>query len=224
MFGKCRVWLLALVMLAPACAAPGTIPTSKKIIVKPRITLYDSIVFEIVSAPGRGPSPSALTFFVGKLKEYDICDRVIVRYRSHITSVYPVWNSNRLRHFEARNRRILDRTPGNRRLVFFICYVPGEYRRGTSTNIVGVQYGPTSFAIFCDKSKESYEGVVLLHEFGHAIQIARAKNRKDPPIKPDRPNHCNNTKCAMFWRASDKRTKLDDECLRELRQLIEDAN
>jgi len=214
-------------MLIPACATPPVQP-AKKIIVKPRITLYDSIIFEIVSAPGQGPSPSALTFFIGKLKEYDICDKVRIRYRSHISGVYSIWNSNRLRHFEKRNRRFIDRTPGDRHLIFFICYVPGEYHKKDSgkisKTIAGVQYNPTSFAIIRKQTKESFEGVVLLHEFGHAIKIARASNRKDAPINPDRPNHCNNSKCTMFWRASRHRTKLDDECLRELRQLIEDAN
>ena len=67
MFGFCRVWLLALVLLVPACAVHAPSPASSKIIVKPRITLYDSIVFDIVSAPGQGPSPAALTFFISKL-------------------------------------------------------------------------------------------------------------------------------------------------------------
>lgn len=227
MFKQCRIWLLALVMLAPACATQSTKSTSK-IIVKPRITLYDSIIFDIVSAPGQGPSPSALTFFIGKLKEYDICDRVIIKYRSRITGVYSIWNSARLRHFETRNRKFIDRNPKDRRLIFFICYVPGEYHRKDgdkiAKNIAGVQYNTTSFAILRGKTKESYEGVVLLHEFGHAIRIARASDRDDPPVNPDRPNHCNNETCTMFWRASSDRTKLDDECLRELRKLIEDAN
>jgi len=153
---------------------------------------------------------------------------VIIKYRSRITSVYSIWNAARLRHFETRNRKFIDRNPGDRRLVFFICYVPGEYHKKDgdkiSKTIVGVQYNPTSFAILRKQTKESYEGVVLLHEFGHAIKIARASNRKDSPINPDRPNHCNNSKCTMFWRANRHRTKLDNECLRELRELIEDAN
>jgi hypothetical protein len=223
---KFKLWLVSLIFLIPGCATPlqPMISISKSSEVESRVTLYDSIILDIVSPPEKGPSATALAFFINSLKQYDICDRVLVNYRTDITGILPIWDANLIRHFESVNRKLKDVDSNDRRLTLFICYLPGSYHSGKVNNIAGIQYNPTSFAIFRDKVRESFEGVVLLHEFGHIIRISRTANRKEPPINPDRPNHCNNKKCTMFWRARVDRTHLDAKCLKDLKKLIIAAN
>lgn len=223
---RLKLWLIFLIFLFPACSPRNLQPfqASEILIKSEQPTLYDSIVLDIVSAPGKGPSAEALAFFINSLKLYDICNKVTVNYRTDVIYVLPIWNSGLIRQFEAKNRKFKDTNPKDRRLVLFICYLPGEYLNGEVNRIAGIQYGPTSFAIFRDRTKDSYEGVVLLHEFGHIIRLARSSNRKEPPVNPDRPNHCNDENCTMYWRADNHRTTLDDKCLDDLKKLVKKAN
>jgi hypothetical protein len=125
-----------------------------------------------------------------------------------------------VRQFEQNHRQVHDENPNDKILVVFVSYLPGIYVNGSVRSIAGIQYGDTSFAIFRTITDNSWEGVVLLHELGHMLTIAKAGNRAAEPINPKRPNHCNDSSCVMFWRAGVKRTEFDSECLRELRQLI----
>jgi hypothetical protein len=218
---KIKLWLVSLIFLILGCATPLQ-PVSGE--GEGRVTLYDNIILDIVSPPGKGPSGTSLAFFINKLKQYDICDQVQVNCRTDVTGLLPVWDANLIRHFESVNRKLKDVDPKDRKLTLFICYLPGTYLGVNMRNIAGIKYAPTSFAIFCDRIKESFEGVVLLHEFGHIIGIARTANRKEPPINPDRPNHCNDKKCTMFWQARVDRTHLDAKCLKDLKKLLIDAN
>ncbi len=222
MFGILRSLLLVtLLTILPGCSNQTPIKTEPKETVQAQRTLFDEITLEIVAVTGMGPDAGALAFFINKLSQYDIARVVHIYYRSDLKNIYPIWNSALIDSFERLNRRHHDLKPKDRHLVLFVCYLPGIYVEGDKTSIAGLQYGNTSFAVFRENTDASYEGVVLLHEFGHIIRIARAAGREADPINPDRPNHCNNTKCTMFWRAGEHRTELDEECLSELKQLIE---
>lgn len=219
-----RLCLVFLIFLIPGCV-PQQDPTPlQKENVIDSATLYDEVVLEIVSPAEKGPSAEALAFFINRLKLYNICNKVTVSYSTDIVGSLPVWNTGLIHQFEARNRKLKDTDPEDKKLVLFVCYLEGIYIQGDVASIAGLQYGPTSFAIFRDITKASYEGVVLLHEFGHIIQIARSSNRKESPVNPDRPNHCNDKSCVMYWRSSKDRINLDSKCLKDLERLINDTS
>jgi hypothetical protein len=178
--------------------------------------LYDTVIFDIASVNTGTPSSEALEFFRSKIVQYGIGNRVIFRQRQDIPGPN-VWTPGQLRQFEENNRLIRDKNAEDRILVVFIAYLPGIYLGGSSTTIAGIQYGDTSFAIFRDITDDDWEGVVLLHELGHMIRVAWS--RDEPPSNPDRPHHCNDEDCTMFWRAGTHRTNFCIRCLGELRKL-----
>jgi hypothetical protein len=186
--------------------------------IPPAQTLYDSITFDIVSEDGIQPDKEELQFFASKLREYHISHVIHFRYRENINSPNVIWTSASIRQFEKDNRVLHDKDLKDRDFVVFIAYVNGNYVNGETTNVAGLQYGRSSFALFADFYHN--EGVVLLHEFGHILRLAHSSKRKEPPVNPDRPNHCNNTSCTMFWRAGKTRIRLDSQCRQELNALI----
>lgn len=223
MFDIFKCFLLSLLLLLSGCNShiKKQQQKSKEVTYQ---TFYDEITLEVVCVEGFGPDAKALAFFVNKLNQYDIARVVNIQFSSDVTNVFPIWNTSLIRSFEKINRKLHDPNPKDRHLILFICYLPGIYIQGDKTTIAGLQYADTSFAIFRERTDASYEGVVLLHELGHIMKIAQAENRKEDPVNPERPNHCNNRKCTMFWRAGEHRTELDAECLAELRALIAERN
>lgn len=182
-------------------------------------TLYDTIIFDIAIVGSCSPTQGALEFLENKLIENRIANEVIFKKRDNLTTQYVNWNSSQLLQFEIKNRVLKNKNYKNKTLAVFIAYIPGVYLVG-GEHAAGVQYGNTSFAILRDITDKSWEGVVLLHEFGHMLSIARVGNRSCTPINPERPNHCNNENCAMYWQADTHRTQYCEVCISEIRKLI----
>jgi len=102
----------------------------------------------------------------------------------------------------------------------FIAYVSGPYVEGKLSNVAGLQYSE-SIAMFKDSKIWKTEGSVLLHEFGHLLEIADAEHRKDEvPANADRPNHCNNKRCVMYWQIQGPDMDFGERCKDELRALV----
>ncbi len=182
--------------------------------------LYDTIIMDIACVNSDVPSAPALDFLADTIKQYKIAKRIITLQREGLSGSRNIWALHDVQEFEAVNRKHFERNPTDRILVIFISYLDGFYMNGTVSNIAGVQYAPTSFAVFRRLTDDEWEGVVLVHEFCHMLEIAKAGNRRVAPINPDRPNHCNDENCTMYWRAGTHRTKLCQICMFEVRKLI----
>jgi hypothetical protein len=182
-------------------------------------TLYASIVIEIVPQEGTSPDREALVRLKTQLRRYKICNNVGIIVRSPVTEgTMPVWDSNQIRVFEKRHRDLKDTDLDDRHLVVYISYVKGNYLQGDLDGVAGLQYGDTSICMFVEHFRTASEGAVLIHEFGHLIDIAR--DREGPPGNPDRLNHCNNSNCVMFWTIKDSSGRMDEECRQEILDLI----
>jgi hypothetical protein len=210
--------ILLLIFLLSGCSSyePDPLFTNKK-------PLYNKITMEIVSVEGFSPDPSGLKSFEEGLLHYHFCKNLILIQRT--TRLKPEylapWTRNDLLTFEVINRTIL-KSENKQELNLFVSFVPGPYIQGKVTGLAGLQYGDSSFVLFKNFTSDC-ESIVLLHEFGHLMLIAddsHSPNRK--PVNADRPNHCNNPQCIMFWRASDNIKDFDLDCRREIAKLLED--
>jgi hypothetical protein len=185
-------------------------------------TYFDSIQLEIAYIGSSRPPISVIEHFENEIVRYKIAKRV-----SHIIHQvsYPepeLWNSGHLAMFESKCRYFRDITPKNRHLKLFVAYLPGRFLEGDYDNIAGLAYGGTSFAVFSNTISETTQGNVFVHELGHLLQFVNLSARKETPINPERPRHCNNESCVMFWRASKDRTTFDDDCIDQLADKIRD--
>jgi len=183
-------------------------------------TLYDRIVIELYSTTTSRHSPEAIKILKAKMEEYRICraDQIFVVSQTPSAVSNIAWNSDLLRALEARERTLHDRKPKDRFLIIWIAYVPGIYVVPNRLNTVGLKYGNTSIAIFQKGFNSSYEASILVHELGHIIGLVDRSKRSDPPVNPNRPNHCNNQNCVMFWRVNPA-GKFDGKCQRDIRAL-----
>ena len=212
---------MLLILLLPACAAPQKLDSPLQI---NEPTYFDSIILEVVYTKQSKPSDKALNFLTKCLSEVNISHKITIikRQLSH-PPVIP-WTSAQIRQFESKHRLFKEDTPTDRDLKLFVAYLPDYYSEGDRTKIAGLQYGNSSIAIFMGKLKRKYEGSVLLHEFGHIIHLVKLLSRKEKPINPKRPRHCNNDGCVMFWRVPGVDKKFDDDCLKDIKKAIASRN
>ena len=188
--------------------------------------LYTKINIEI-AVVGCDPDTDALSFFKERLLHYHICKSVEIQ--QHLDSnnlpigyqqFVGVWNHATLELFEHTHRQ----SPVSKNLKeinIFVAYLPGVYSEGKFVNLAGIQYTHNSFAIF-KQHASNVESSVLLHEFGHILGIAddsHSPGRK--PSNPDRPDHCCNSDCVMFWVLSEKDQDFDEDCKKEILKLFE---
>jgi len=215
-----RLYTLLLIILLPACiATPKTPPRESQ-----GPTYFDSVTIELVYTERGKPSDAALKFLTTNLKTLNIASQIIIVRRQVVYPPIVPWTTSLIKEFEKKHRLIIDQDPENRHLKLFIAYLPDFYLQGTRNNIAGLQYEDSSFAVFIGKIKRKHEGSVLLHEFGHIIGLVARDSREGAPVNPDRPSHCNDTKCVMFWRIPGEDAAFDDACLGDLRSSISDRN
>lgn len=216
-----KFYVLLIALILPACVAPQKLDSSSH---NNQPTYYDSITIEVVYTERSKPSDAALNFLTENLRKINISRKIVIISRQISHPPVVPWTSALIRQFESQHRLLKEDTPKDRNLILFIAYLPDFYLEGTRTSIAGLQYEASSFAIFIANLKKKYEGSVLLHEFGHIINLVRLKPRKEEPINPDRPRHCNNNKCVMFWKVSGVDRKFDDACLGDIKKAITARN
>lgn len=184
-------------------------------------TLYQNINFEIVAMKGAEPDPEALNFFAKKLEKYHLYKSCAFWCRSKVAPAY-VWLSGNIEHFEYCYRTSENTELDADNINIFIAYLSGPYG-DPKTLLGGLQYDD-SIAIFRYYTGNA-EGSMLMHEFGHLIGVASNKNHPNRiPFRPDRPNHCNNKDCIMFYQVSRDDDKnagdFDEECLKDLKLIF----
>jgi hypothetical protein len=162
----------------------------------------------------------SMVYFASKINEYKIAKNVKFVLRK-VPRPYTIpWNTSLIKIFETQHRQMYDTKPKDKHLILFIACVPGPYIQGTRTNIAGLAYDDTSFAIFIDNVNKCNQGIVLLHEMGHILGLVDIKSRNEKPINPERPSHCNDDDCNMFWCISSDNDDFCYKCMCDLKQLI----
>ena len=77
----------------------------------------------------------------------------------------------------------------------------------------GLQYGPSSLAIFKGTLRE---GGVLLHEFGHLIGLVKTGPGQDPKHR----HHCPAEACVMYYTVGSAYADFDQACRDRIAKLI----
>ena len=193
-------------------------------IVTPRIasvnTAFDSIVIEIQPTTRFYPRSNDVDGLVHHLANLSICkkENIIVIVKDRLNISRSEWSREQVVQFEKDNRIIANSS--KRRISIFISYLPGTYSEDGLLTILGLQYGyKNSIAMFKTRTWEDKAGV-LLHEILHVIGLVSRDNRHAPPVRTDRPNHCNNEKCIMYFGLGYYEIWLCPNCISEIRRFI----
>lgn len=220
-FKKLLIMATMLAFLSLAIVGCAYLPIKISVISdssKPKY-LYESIIFELAPTKGNEPDLAALLHFRSKLEEYGICRIECVFFIPKSSRVRPQtpWTLPLLFLYEIKNRDIHDHDPEDRVAVIFVPYISGLYLKaeGKLRRLGGIQYGPTSFAMFTTGSKNREAGV-LLHEFGHLIGICK-KNKKPR-------HHCPDRSCVMYKSTGSPYAGFCDVCQEELAGFIKRRN
>jgi hypothetical protein len=181
-------------------------------------TILDHMEIEIVPVEGSTVNSAVITSLINNLNDYRICsrDNIIVYLRSPVHSNKRSWSHADVVAFEDQHRIIWDRNNQDRHLKLFISCLPGTYTEKGLTDISGLVYGyRNTISLF----QGCFERSVLLHEIGHIIGLVDNSTRGNPPVNIVRPNHCNNSKCVMFWVVS-RDAIFDEKCINDIANMI----
>lgn len=204
------VFLLSLAL--PGCVGPQRRPDA---VIKPM--LLDRITIEIVPTEDYPIDLKELKGFISNLEKYRICPEsgVTVHVKVAVKTNKRSWSYQDIRAFEQKYRKIWDLDPTDRHLKLFVSCLRGRYSEPDKTSIIGLTYGRHSMSLF----REHFDRALLLHETGHIIGLVDRRYRTSPPVNPDRPKHCNNNNCVMFWQV-DQGTVFDENCARDILYMI----
>ena len=212
-----RLYIILFILLLSGCSSYELDPLFEN-----KLPLYNNITLEIVSVEGFSPDPDGLKSFEASLLRYHFCRKLIIVQRTVLIkpeNIVP-WNLTGLQMFEAANKTIKN-AENKQDLNIFASFLPGPYIQGKINGLAGLQYSEGSFAIFKNFASD-HEEIVLLHEFGHLMLIADDSHSPDrKPINEERPNHCNNHECIMFWQVTSDIKDFDLNCRREIAKLLE---
>lgn len=215
---KIRNLFIFILCLSLSCVVP---PKNFKIL-EPNF-LYDQITFEIITTKdARQPDVEGLEYLVNRLQQYNICKTENVIFApskvAETTLICNVWNRPAIEFLVKYNRKIHDLDQNSRTIVICLIYVDGRYIGSRdSHNTAGLNFGNV-ITIFPEHLTTHLEGAVLLHEFGHFLQLC--VSRKEEPSNPQRPRHCNNSRCVMYWSVSRSDADFDDNCSDEIYTML----
>lgn len=217
------IWKIFVCVLLMGCGCASTTHQFDK----PLNTLYDSILIEIQPTTMGSPTENTLDKFKNELERYRICAKknINIIINDPVPTPTFAWMYYDIYAFEFRNRAYQDLNAEDKHIAVFIAYIPGSSVQPNRTNIVGLQYYSSSIATLT-LGIEEIELPTLLHEFGHLIGLVDRDRREEPPINANRPSHCNNESCLMFWivprTCGDELPAFCEKCLRDIHSLIND--
>lgn len=180
--------------------------------------IYDIIQINIVYNWHGLPQFREVNKFCELLKDYNFTQRINLNIFPvidpfSISQQTRIWDGMSLDRFLKEVPVVVNSEPNA--LTLNIIYVTGDHAPPL-TNLAGVTYSKNSFAMFRNGVPHDREATVLLHEFGHILNFIR-ENLRPPPIRPDRPRHCNNPDCVMFWTVDDHCKLFDRNCILDIR-------
>lgn len=167
---------------------------------------YKNLEIEILSTPNAQPSETAVSNFCEKIAKYCHKDSISVIKttididfsnfnQAQLPQLVCSWNISDILNYEVTYSKlhIKDDT-----LVIHILYLPGTYTSNFST--IGLSYSKYSFVVFKNKiENQNLEEKVLLHEFGHLLNLVKNIMHKDR----ENGNHCSEKECVMYWSLND---------------------
>jgi len=202
--------LLAVIIILTGCHQENVVTPSKP------TTYYKELSIELVNIPLTKIMPTTLEKFKKQLVEYHIAENVTFIRHTNTNTQYctTIWDPSLLNLFETKTRRIYSTDPRNP--TIYIAHLPGIYLLPTYYSIAGMVNGNNSIVIFDRGYSEELLVNILLHEVCHLVDFVNLQERDESPVNPERPSHCNNPDCVMFWIAPIHAAKLDDACLKQL--------
>lgn len=167
---------------------------------------YDTIIIEIQGTSSNYPHQFQLNKLSELFDTYKICKKDFVSFviNEKINTHQTEWFKWQTAQFEADHRTLHDNEPNDRDLILWMGFFPGRFLELNYDNVIGLNYGPTSTLIIGSETKHTIRIVTMFHEVLHAIGLVNRSVRAEKPINPERPNHCNNTKCTMYWTVPSK--------------------
>lgn len=203
-----RVWrylVLASTVAMLNCASMPVPPASPPF-------LYDSIDFDIAYVESARPQQRALNLFRLVLDEQRICDD-----RSVSFSVRPaarmstnlIWNVPMLMAFQSLNNGRPSHYSDTDDIRVFVAFVHGAFLPPPHPDrvVCGYAYGNTAFAALVDHyNRDAEEVALLLHEFGHVLDIPEDV-------------HCPDSTCVMYEFVRRDGARFCAKCLDRIEQL-----
>lgn len=170
---------------------------------------YTKLVVEVDYVDGYRPAAAAVSLLEQRMQERLSKPGGITIEQTAVESSRSTYSVNDLRAMESQHR---DRQPTGDTMVLYVLYVNGGHSSDTgSSQVLGVQYGRASIAIFKETVRESeglgaafgsteVEQAVLVHEFGHAAGLVNnGLPMVDDHEDPDHPKHSRNPDSVMYW-------------------------
>ena len=196
------------------CASTPTLPPGPHF-------LFDNITIEIQPTEDFDIVAIELAKFKDRLDFYRICKPFGVNFvvRTPVLAHTLLWTRRMIIDFQDNHRTLSEDDSDDRHLVLFMSLLPGKYVTGEPNNIIGLAIGGEEYIVML---QNRFHNATLLHEIGHIIGLVDRTKREGPPVNPDRPNHCNNNHCVMFWRVN-KGGSLDDNCVKDLQEMIKNS-
>lgn len=165
---------------------------------------YEKMQVEICYVDGHAPLQASIDHLKAFLEAR--CNKpggITFKYTSIASPGQSSYDQNDIEDIERKHRS--DHSKQDQ-LVVFVFFADGPY---SSANILGVQYGTTSCAVFQkvvednsgglgQPSQYVLEATVLEHEFGHLLGLVDAGTDMVSAHASDG-HHCNNQNCLMYY-------------------------
>lgn len=208
--------VLLLLLFLTSCTSLRTFDVFDKV---DSVKLYDNVVIEILPSADYTPTSQMLEKFKNTIDLMGICDSSGVHFviRKAPPTTVTQWTYSLICAYEYDYRSLYDLSSKDRSLIMFVACLPGQVIEESRADIIGLFYKPTSFAYFT-RDRGLNDLAIWTHEFGHLVGLVNPKGR-DAPINLDRPDHCNDESCIMYWRCG-RSLIFCDLCRRDLKQII----
>lgn len=216
--------ITCLVLMLPGCASLSQ--NNLHVIPKPnKDFVLDMLVVEIQPVNDLTINPKALERVKSRLDEYKICREKDITFitKPSISAPKAAWWSSELRMLHQNHRTLHDTNISDRSLVLFLVNVPGIYLESGKQSVAGLAYDDDNFIVYFGSHSVDVQSSVIIHEIGHIIGLVDRSRREGDPVNPDRPPHCNNEKCVMYW-ISNRNGRFDELCQRDIQTLIDNPD